>query len=60
MLTKEQCEELMWLWENETNDEETQEWRDELNREEQELVNQWDNRFSFGLSRMLQDLMGRS
>jgi len=49
----------MWLWENETNDEETQEWRDELNSEEQELVAKWDNGFESGLSRMAQDIIRR-
>ncbi len=58
MLTEKRYENLMWLWENETNDEETQEWRDELNSEEQELVDRWDNGFYFGLSRMFQNLMG--
>jgi len=50
----------MWLWENETNDEETQEWRDELNSEEQELVDKWDNGFESGLARMAQDIIRRS
>jgi len=50
----------MWLWENETNEEETQEWRDELDSEEQELVDKWDNGFDSGLVRMFQDLKERS
>jgi len=60
MLTQERCEELMWLWENETNEEETQEWRDELNSEEQELVDKWDNGFESGLARMVQDMTNLS
>jgi len=56
MLTEERYETLVWLWENETNDEETQEWRDELNDEEQKLVDKWDNRFDTGLARMFQDM----
>ncbi len=59
MLTEKRYEDLMWLWEHETNDEETQEWRDELDSEEQELVDRWDNGFSFGLSRMFHDLTRR-
>jgi len=59
MLTKERYETLAWLWENETNDEETQEWRDELDSEEQKLVDRWDNGFDSGLARMCQDLTGR-
>lgn len=49
MLTETRYQYLMWLWENETNDEETQEWRDELDQEEQELVDRWDNGFYEGL-----------
>ncbi len=59
MLTEERYETLAWLWENETSKEETQEWRDELNSEEQELVDKWDNGFDFGLARMCQDLTRR-
>lgn len=55
MLTETRYQYLMWLWENETNDEETQEWRDELDQEEQELVDRWDNGFYEGLCRMYQD-----
>lgn len=56
MLTEARYEQLCWLWENETNDEETQEWRDELTAEEQALVDQWDYGFNDGLRRMCQDL----
>ncbi len=59
-MTERRYEELMWLWENETNEEETQEWRDELSNEEQELIDRWDNGFYSGLSGMFQDLMRRS
>ncbi len=48
---------LLWLWENETSDEETQEWRDELDANEQALVNQWDYGFFDGLHKMYQDLI---
>ena len=57
MLTETRYQHLMWLWENETNDEETQEWRDELDQEEQELVDRWDNGFYDGLCRIYQDLV---
>lgn len=56
MLTETRYQHLMWLWENETNDEETQEWRDELDADEQALVEQWDYGFFDGLRRMYQDL----
>lgn len=58
MPTEARYEQLCWLWENETNDEETQEWRDELTAEEQALVDQWDYGFNDGLRRMYQDLEG--
>lgn len=57
MLTETRYQYLMWLWENETNDEEGQEWRDELNADEQALVERWDNGFYDGLCRMYQDLI---
>ena len=57
MLTETRYQHLIWLWENETNDEETQEWRDELDQEEQELVDRWNNGFYDGLYRMYQDLV---
>jgi len=60
MLTQERCEELMWLWEHETSEEETQEWRDNLSDEEQELVDSWEGKFCSGLARLFQDMMGRS
>lgn len=58
MPTEARYEQLCWLWENETNDEETQEWRNELTAEEQALVDQWDYEFNDGLRRMYQDLEG--
>ena len=58
MPTEARYEQLYWLWENETNDEETQEWRNELTAEEQALVDQWDYGFNDGLRRMFQDLEG--
>ena len=57
MLTETRYQHLMWLWENETKDEETQKWRGELDQEEQELVDRWDNGFYDGLCRMYQDLV---
>ena len=57
MLTEKRYQYLMWLWENETNDEETQEWRDKLDADEQALVEQWDYGFYDGLCRMYQDLV---
>ena len=57
MLTETHYQHLMSLWENKTDDEETQEWRGELGQEEQELVYRWDNRFYDGLCRIYQELV---
>lgn len=38
-------EHLLDNWMNETNEEETQEWRNELTPEEEKLVEEWDNKF---------------
>lgn len=56
MLTEKRYKHLVWCWENETNEEETQEWRDDLDHEEQELVNRWDIGFCDGLRRLYQDI----
>lgn len=46
-------EELMSAWENETNDPETQEWRDDLTADERKLVEQWDDNYEQGLAQMI-------
>ena len=56
-MTEARYEELLWFWESETNDEETREWREELDTDEQTLVKQWDYGFSDGLYKMYQDLI---
>ena len=42
MITKERREQLLWLFENETNEDETQDWRDELTDEEADMVALWE------------------
>lgn len=54
MITSAQYEHLLWCWESETNDIDTQTWRDELTPEEQELIDQWDNGYYNGLAKMYQ------
>jgi len=58
MLTETRYQHLLWLWEHETNKDETQEWRDELNADEQALVEQWDYGFCDGLHRLYQGICG--
>lgn len=45
-ITAEREEELAWYWGNETNEANTQEWRDELTADEAAMVDQWDTRFT--------------
>lgn len=57
-MTKQREEELLSLWWGETNENWTQEWRDKLTPEEQELVEGWDGRFINGIARMIRDSRG--
>lgn len=57
MITENRYLHLIWLWENETNDEETQEWRNELTDEEQALVDRWDNGYSIGFNKWYKNIM---
>lgn len=51
--------ELMYLWDNESEDPDSMEWRDELTEEEQ-LVEAWDTRYERGIARLAQDILNRS
>ena len=57
-MTEQSKEELLSLWWEETNEKWTQEWREELTPEEQELVESWDNGFINGIARMIRDSRG--
>lgn len=57
MISKERLEELENYFWSETNDEETQEWREDLNDEEQELINEWDGRVNAGITTLLEETM---
>lgn len=52
----ERVEELQHYSDYETNDEETQEWRDDLTDEETLLVDFWDRRYAEGLASILQSM----
>lgn len=54
-MTEQRKEELLSLWWEETNEEWTQDWRDELTPEEQGLVESWDSGFINGIARMIRD-----
>jgi len=45
--------ELQENWEHETNDPETEEWRDDLTPQEAQIVAVWDDGFDHGLARMV-------
>ena len=49
----------LWrCWENETNDEETQEWRGDLANDEVLLVEIWDKRYDQGLAMIAKKILG--
>lgn len=50
-------EELAQLWGDETNEEWTQEWRDELTPEEQALVAKWDANACRGIRRLCDEIL---
>lgn len=52
--------ELKEIWEHETNDPETEEWRDRLTPQEAKLVAAWDDGFDFGLARMAADTIAHT
>ena len=54
-MTEQRIEELLYLWDNETNEDWTQEWRDKLTADEQALVESWDYKFINGITRLIQD-----
>lgn len=48
-LAEQRVNELLYLWESETEESWTQDWRAELNEMEQELVEGWDESWTKGL-----------
>lgn len=58
-ITPEREAELHDLYENETNEEWTQEWRDELTAAEAQLVERWDNQYESGFRQWSQDIQVR-
>lgn len=52
-------EELSWLFWNETNDPETEEWREELTPDEEAMVDQWDQQTARGVQTLAQAILDR-
>lgn len=48
-------EEIEWLFWNETNDPETEEWRDELTADEAAMVEQWEEQISIGFHSLVKE-----
>jgi len=57
MVSKERKAEMLALWWDETNEDWTQEWRDNLNKEERALVEQWDEQYESGFQRICQKIL---
>ena len=57
MISPSRREELSSLFWNETNEEWTQEWRDDLTPEEATLVRQWDKRSAEGMASLCRRIL---
>lgn len=60
MISKERIEELESYFWDETNDEETQEWRDDLTEEERKIVDVWDNKYATAFNGLLGEIAKHS
>lgn len=60
LVSKERIEELESLFWSETNDEWTQEWRDELSPAELALVDKWDCRCANGIAKLFEAIAAAS
>lgn len=56
-ITDERKEALLDCWDNETNEAETQEWRDNLTEEEAKLVAEWDMQYAKGMAGMCKQIL---
>lgn len=56
-MTNERKEQLLDLWIDETNEEWTQEWREELTPEEAALVKKWDEKAEHSMAVMAQRIL---
>lgn len=56
MISNERMQQLHDLWGNETNEEWTTEWRDDLTSEEEALVDKWDQQLIEDMTRIVNAL----
>lgn len=59
MISEERKAEMAELFYGETNDPESEEWRESLTEEELVLVESWDEAFERGLYRLCKDILDR-
>lgn len=57
MITEKRLEYLQWVWGEESEDPETQDWREDLTIEEQRLVATWDRSFNLGVRSLCQQIL---
>ena len=57
MITKERVSEMEEDFWNESNDEDTQEWRDDLTDEEIKVVDKWDRKYAQGTVKLCQHII---
>ena len=56
-ISKQRYDELFYLWNEESNDPGTQEWRDELTFDEARLVSSWDKSFNLGVKSLCEQII---
>ena len=56
MISKKRMQQLQNLWINETNEEWTMKWRDDLTSEEETLVDKWDQQLIEDMTRIVNAL----
>lgn len=56
-ISEARIKELTDNWNAETNDPETEEWRDDLTPQEAEIIADWDNGYAVGVHKISQDIM---
>lgn len=59
MISEDRKNEIYDSWLAETNDPETEEWRDDLTAEEAALVDGWDEGFERGCFRLCKDIVAK-
>lgn len=57
MISENRLQEMEDLFWSETNDPETEEWRDDLTPEEADIVAEWDERTANGMARLIGDIL---